>query len=480
MRTAIAMGLAFGAVGAAQADEWPDPLRLAGARLPASADIRGAPFAEAPRGIHLAGSNEPSARESLFSTDQPDAKNKGISWSGFYGLGLDYTYASPAHWSRAVNRLQFDIEGALSESVKYKLGGRVDADPVYAGSDFYRSAVKRDQRLDAIWRENYLDISAGDWDFRVGAQQIIWGEVVGLFFADVVSARDLRDFLLPSFDIIRIPQWAARAEYYAGDSHLELVWIPVPTFDNIGKPGAEFYPLQLPSPTSDAAASAIRDIEKPQRKLGNSNYGFRVNTLAAGWDVAAFYYRSFSTEPTFYLLPGTTLSSPVFQPRYDRIWQVGATVTKDMGSFVLRGEGVYARGQNFSSTDPNAADGVVRRSTLDYILSADFPFPNDTRLNVQAFQRVYFGGSRDVAINIGDYGVSMLVSTKLTRALEPQLQWIQTFGGGGGLIRPKLTWYAQKNVTIGTGVDIFTGPNDGYFGRFTNRDRLYAEVRYDF
>ena len=28
--------------------------------------------------------------------------------------------------------------------------------------------------------------------------------------------------------------------------------------------------------------------------------------------------------------------------------------------------------------------------------------------------------------------------------------------------------------------DIFTGPNDGYFGRFNNRDRLYAELRYDF
>src|SRR5437763_10213875 len=210
LRTAIAMGLAFGAVGAAQADEWPDPLRLAGALLPASAAIRGAPFAAAPRGIHLAGSNEPSARESLFSTDQPDAKNKGISWSGFYGLGLDYTYASPAHWSRAVNRLQFDIEGALSESVKYKLGGRVDADPVYAGSDFYRPAVKRDQRLDAIWRENYLDISAGDWAVRVGAQRTIWAEVVGLCFADVGSAAGLGEFRLPRGGIRRIRRAAAR------------------------------------------------------------------------------------------------------------------------------------------------------------------------------------------------------------------------------------------------------------------------------
>jgi hypothetical protein len=29
-------------------------------------------------------------------------------------------------------------------------------------------------------------------------------------------------------------------------------------------------------------------------------------------------------------------------------------------------------------------------------------------------------------------------------------------------------------------VDIFTGPSDGYFGRYNNRDRVYSELRYDF
>lgn len=79
-------------------------------------------------------------------------------------------------------------------------------DPVYFASNCYLSVVKQNQRLDAIWRENYVDVSVGDWDFRVGAQNIVWGEVVGLFFADVVSARDEHEFLLPSFDIIQIPQ----------------------------------------------------------------------------------------------------------------------------------------------------------------------------------------------------------------------------------------------------------------------------------
>jgi len=49
--------------------------------------------------------------------------------------------------------------------------------------------VRHDQRFNAVSRENYLDWSVGDFDFRFGSQQIIWGEVVSLFVADVERAE---------------------------------------------------------------------------------------------------------------------------------------------------------------------------------------------------------------------------------------------------------------------------------------------------
>ena len=131
--------------------------------------------------------------------------------TGFYDLEVAYTYSDPSHWSRAVNRLQLSAQGEFGGGVKWKIGARGDLDPVYMTSNFYLSDVKNDQRANLFWRETYLDFSAGGWDFRVGAQNVVWGDVVGFFVADVVSPRDLREFLLPSFDIIRAPQWAVRA-----------------------------------------------------------------------------------------------------------------------------------------------------------------------------------------------------------------------------------------------------------------------------
>jgi hypothetical protein len=422
------------------------------------------------------------SRSELFGSDQPaDAQPKSVRLSGFVEGLLAYTYAKPVHWSRAVGRLQLTGQGELADDVKWKLSARVDADPVYFLSDYYRSDVKHDQRADFFFRENYIDFSRGAWDFRLGAQQIVWGEVVGLFFADVVSARDMREFVLPSFDVIRIPQWAARAEYTKGDAHVELVWIPVPVYDRIGKPGADFYPAPLPSPLPDSVAELFRDPVRPERSLANGNFGVRVNTLVSGWDLAGFAYRSFSTDPTFYREPGDDPTQPfIFQPRYDRLTQLGATLSKDFDSFVLRGEIVHTHGRGFTLADLSAPQGVVKRNTLDYIFALEWPLPREGRLNVQAFQRVYSGGHDDLAIQNGAPGASVFVSGKLTGTWEGQLLWMQYFRDGGGMIRPRLNWHPTTSLSVGFGLDVFTGPSDGYFGRYNNRDRMYTEARYTF
>jgi hypothetical protein len=213
--------------------------------------------------------------------------------------------------------------------------------------------------------------------------------------------------------------------------------------------------------------------DHPDRDLGNSNYGVRANTLVSGWDLAAFYYRSSSTQPTFYRLPSATPGQPfVFQPRFDRIWQVGGTLSKDLGESVVRAEAVYANGQGYSVTSLNVPQGVVQRNTLDYIVSIEFALPGDTRLNLQGFQRAFFGGSAsDNVIKSDGFGASVFLSTKLTESVEPQILWIQNFKDAGGMIRPRINWYPAKNTALGFGVDIFTGPSDGYFGRYNNRDR---------
>ena len=430
----------------------------------------------------------PTSRDELFGLPRAEAPRdakakeaipaKGVEWRGYMQNYTAYDYKDPSHWSRAVIRTQLGAQGGGS-NVKWKATARLDVDPVYAGSDFYPREVRNDQRRDFFIRETYLDTSVGGLEFRLGKQNIVWGEMVGLFFADVVSARDMRDFLLPDFEIMRIPQWALRAERFGENYHAEVIWLPSPDVDNIGKPGAEFFPFQTPPPPG--FGQRFNGVDRPERGRRKSNFGVRASTLRTGWDLSAFYYRSTDVNPTFYrevvVAPAPTL---VYTPRHDRIQQLGATLGKDLGPTVAKAEVIYTSGRKHNVTRLTATDGLVEQDTVDYAVGFDFTFARNTRLNVQYFGRVFRDHDPDLLEERREAGVSLLLSTKLGASLEPELLVIQSANRRDRLVRTKLGWSAEKNWRVTLGVDVFTGPVKGYFGRFNDNDRAYAELRYDF
>ena len=421
-----------------------------------------------------------TSRDALFGVDTSKAeadKPSESGWRGFVQGEVARSYRDPAHWSKARVRLELNRKGQFSEQVKWTIGGRFDYDAAYDRSSFYPAAVRENQRFRFALRENYLDINAGDWELRLGRQHVVWGEMVGLFFADVVSAKDLREFILPELDQLRIPQWAVRAEYFKNDNKVELLWIPAPSFNEIGKPGAEFYSYPIPGP----GGIAFQGEHRPARKLENSNYGLRLSTLTKGWDVSGFYYHSVDAAQTYYrqVIP---LPSPVFvyQARHDKINQFGGTVANDLGGTVLKAEAVYTNGRKYNVTRIGPLDGLVEQGTLDYAVGLDFNLPAETRLNVQFYQRIYTNHDPDTLQSKRESGVTLLVNTKVGHNVEAQALLIHSLNRSDWMFRPKISWGFERNWRFAVGADIFGGPPTGLFGQYRNNDRVYSELRYSF
>ena len=413
--------------------------------------------------------------DSLFSDEESDDEEfprlSGVR--GFSQFELAYTYADPEHFSKARLRTQLSNTGQLNSYIKWKISARFDYDAIYDLSDFYPRSVEKDQRAEFFLRENYLDISAGDFDFRVGRQHIVWGEMVGLFFADVVSAKDMREFVLQDFDLLRIPQWAVRAEYVKNDFHVDLIWIPFASVDKSGRPGADFFPFSLP-----VAASFLKE-DKSRRNPAHSNYGLRLSQLADGWDLSAFYYHSIDAAPTFYRVSEAT-EPLIFQARHDEIDQFGATLTKDLGSAVLKGELIYTHGRKFNVLRPTQKNGLVKQNTLDYVLGLDFDLPAETLLNVQFFQRIFFSHDKDIVADKWESGASIFLKNEIRHNTEVQVLLIHSLNRSEWMLRPKLTWKFMRNWRMALGADIFSGRSTGIFGRFSQNDRVYTEWRYSF
>jgi Protein of unknown function (DUF1302) len=436
------------------------------------------------------GGNAPQPLDTLFGKQpatpppgsQPGqtAASSPVSLSGFFRNELTYTYAGNAHWSAFSNMLDLSGTGSTAGGIGWKLGGRVVYDPIYDLTSYYNSEVRDDQRFEAMVRDAYLDYSAGDWDFRLGRQQIVWGEMVGLFFADVVSAKDLRESTLPDFDIIRIPQWAARAEYYQGDFHAEMAWIPYMTYDNIGKPGADFYPFT--PPVIPGSTSVILDDNQPTG-LSDAAYGLRLSYLVNGWDVSGFYYTPMNPSAAFSRL--TPLSAPtvVYEPIHNRIEQTGATLGKDLGPMVLKAEAVFTSNELFSTTRPSASNGLAQQNVFDYIVGLEWSFPEETRFNLQLFQRWFPNYDPDVSPDKVESGYSVLFSTQaLNPRVEPQVLLIHSLNRDdwSWSAQFKLTWRLDGNWRLAGGADVYGGPPNSQYGVYENENRVYTELRYNF
>ena len=95
------------------------------------------------------------------------------------------------------------------------------------------------------FRELYMDANVGDWWFRVGKQQIVWGKTDFFRLQDIINPVDFgQHFFFDSFEDIRIPQWIASAQWKFGDvgpttdNAIQFVW----NFD-------EFEPIGLGNPS---------------------------------------------------------------------------------------------------------------------------------------------------------------------------------------------------------------------------------------
>ena len=427
---------------------------------------------------------EGGARDSLFmpGTEErtADTAGHGASLSGFFQNELAYTYPSPDHYSKFRNTLELVADGTFAGGASWRLGGRFVYDPIFDATNFYPDRVRDDQTLEAQIREAFIDFRSGSFDFRVGRQHIIWGEVLGGFVADVVSAKDLRESVVQDFDLLRIPQWAVMVEHYRGDLYAQLLWIPLMTVNDIGKPGAEFFPFAMNVPPG--FVTAFRDDDGLSPALSNSGLGARVSYLLAGWDTSLFYFTSMDQNAAFRreVLGGAT-PTLLFTPVHERIHQVGATVTKDLDPALVKLETAYTVDRLYENTSFSDADGLVRQDALDYLIGVEWAFANETTLNVQFTQRWFTDHVPTIVPDEVESGFSVYLSTKAFHPdVKPELLWIQSLNRSDWLIEAKVTWEFEPDWQLVLGADIFGGPSTGLFGRFDDKDRVYYELRHAF
>jgi hypothetical protein len=384
---------------------------------------------------------------------------------------------SPSEFTKIMNQLTLTARGEFSSALRYRISGRTHYDAAYDIGHYYSDSATSDQRAELELRDTYLDYSLGSWDLRVGKQQVVWGEAVGVFVADVVNAKDLREFILPDFDSIRIPEWGTNLEYTKNNFHSEFIVLPGIEFNKLGVVGSEFaYGLPLPAST----AFTYHDAKAPKDGFENSKIGARLNYLWEGFDAGAFYLHSWTQSPVLYRAINS--GSYDFDPQYKRLDTFGVTVSKEIKDIVFKGDFVYIPDDYFLVSNPVDQDGIVQSDHLVYLLSLDYMFLNKLDVNAQFIQDAIVSHN-DSMISKDKFNNAFSVRISrdfVNRKLQTELLMIYGVNAPDFLYQPKIKYSFMKSWQICVGADIFSGDSSGDFGYFRNKSRYYTELIHKF
>jgi len=420
---------------------------------------------------------------------QSDETDMDVSVSGYFENQTAHRLNSPDRFSQFRNLLQLELKSSLSDWGELYLQLWNFYDGVYdmypdefsaVVQDEYRSNLTADRAEDQTFREFYLDILLDSMDIRLGKQQVVWGEAIGLRITDVVNPQDYRNFILDDFTRSRIPIWMARFNYYIDDWGIELLWIPVFEPDREALAGSDwewtFNRIEPPA----GVAVRLFEPDKPKTGFKNSEAGLRITGLVAGWNLSLNYLNVWDDAPARHIVFNPLTFSLDVSPEYHRLPLWGVTFANAFGSFVPRGEFSYAEGKFYSTADPTAEESLVQKDTLHYMLGTDYSIA-DFLFTFQWVQKIIL--DYDEAIYEGGVQTSYSIRVQanlLNETLKPELLAIFSPGDEAWIARPGVAYSMTDTFTVTVGADLFSGPERSFFGQFSENDQAYAKFKYSF
>ena len=366
-------------------------------------------------------------------------------------------------------------EQSIDVEIKSDIGENVSLKALLRG--IYETKLETDILSEGEVRELYADLSGEQYKLRFGRQQVVWGKTDGLRLLDLVNPQDLREFILDDFIDSRVPLWMARGDIYVGDDTLQLLLIPDYRPNDIADAGDRFEPAYMKA--MRAAGIPYSEENEPGGTLKDSEYGFRYNGFAGGWDYSLNYFNSWDDNPIYFQEKVGGVPAAITR-RYKRYSMAGGSFSNAFGSFVVRGELAYNGGKYFVTSDPRDSDGQVRKDELKGAFGLDYTV-GDWLISGQVFESYIQDYEDAIVFDESTTNVSLLLNVKyLNEILDVKLISIYGINNSDAMNRLNLTYAVTDAWKLMAGGVVFSGPADSFLGQFDDADRVEMELTYSY
>jgi len=332
-------------------------------------------------------------------------------------------------------------------------------------------------------REAYVDLYFDNFDLRAGIQQIVWGKADGVFITDIVSPKDLFQFLLPEFDEIRIGVKGAKFDYYLGNNTFEVVWLPVFTPTKYADDNSVW--SVKPSFPVEPIFDYSKVIVNPS--LENSELFLKYSALTTYIDFELMGGYMWDDDPTMFssFVPdGTGGMDLLITPEHMRLSLAGGSFSTTLGPFVFRGEAAYYFGKYFNTITPQTNQGVIQKDYIHYMVGTDFTL-FDVNISMQFIQKAIMDYEEVIKPTpffkdeFNNMATFLARYSMLNETLDLEFFMYYDFEYDDALLRPRMLYDFSDSINLQLGANIFTG-TEGQFGQFNKNDMIYGKIIYSF
>ncbi len=335
-------------------------------------------------------------------------------------------------------------------------------------------------------REWYVDTEIANSFWRVGKQQVVWGQADGLKVLDVVNPQSYREFILDDFDDSRIPLWMFNVEIPIGDDDsLQLLWIPDLSYNEYAIAGNVYQassPLLVPKQPAEFELVSVNQ-NKPSSVIKDSDLGVRYSKFYQGWDLTFNYFYHYLDAPVNYQLVDPNKVS--INAKYKRSHLIGGTASKAFGDFTLRTEVGYSS-DSFHLLENDSANyltkqGIHQSADISSVIGLDYQGLTDIFISAQWFQSYLLDDEIGLIRPQHDHTFSLMYNQSFANEVWTfEALLLHAKDQGDGSIQGKVSYMLESNVKLWFGTDLFYGNESGLFGQFKKTDRVNIGFEWGF
>lgn len=352
-------------------------------------------------------------------------------------------------------------------------------------------------------RQAYFDLFSNSYDFRIGKQEIIWGESDGGFVTDILTPVDLSEFLTQEPSDLRIGLIAASVTRYFGNNFLQIVasptiqknllppsdsrWFPVQTFpENF----PDIIPIQFRPSEQDPA---IDDVQIASKFSWRPTLDLSLDFMLYHWAHPMPAYAIQIQPPTF--INGSVINGPAISltetyqtspmAGYSASWQ-----TSDRWVFKSEALFVYERLFTFLPVSVNRLEQALDDPEIAIEVFQEFEIRDDgyllskpwyqqmagvqtdlygTTMSLQGYVEIILDyEDRILPQKIFPYATFLAQRTFLRDRLQGLVVNRYNFFGKDFWVQTQGIYEVADGLEVALGVNLFGGePVSPFYGHFT-------------